>query len=161
MPLDIVGAAGEDDQLATIIDALSGLELGAVANQKIARVGNQVKASSLPIGFAGLTPVSIATTLSNTTTAPLNVNMRLDRIVMGQASCVALSRITGVQIGSINLLVGSSPIPCEVFRYDAVATSIKAAVVATPSVPPTFAFVNATAGTVVYEGCIMGPVVRD
>lgn len=160
MPLDIVGAT-DDSDVAAIIDALSGLELGAVANKKVAIAQQRVAAKDLPIGFAGLTPVSIATTLSNTTTAPLNVNMRLDRIVMGQASCVALSRITGVQIGSINLLVGSSPIPCEVFRYDAVATSIKAAVVATPSVPPTFAFVNATAGTVVYEGCIMGPVVRD
>ena len=158
---DIVGATDESD-VATLIDAISGSpEIGAAIKRAAGVANAKIKAKDLPVGFAGLTVLSLATTLSGTTTAPLNVAMRVDRVVLGQASCVALSRLTQMQVGSINLLVGSAPIPCEVFRYDAVATSIKAAVTATPSVPPSFSFTNATAGTVVYEGAIMGPVTRE
>lgn len=158
MDYDIVGAT-DDSDVNAIIDALSGMpgQLGAAMVAK----KRELKAKDLPIGFAGITPTSIAAAGTNTLAIPLNVNMRLDRVVMGQAACVATSRITQISIGSINLLVGSQAIPCEVFRYDAVATSIKAAVIATPAVSPTISLSNGTAGAIVYEGCVMGPVYRS
>lgn len=164
MTADIVGAADGSD-VDAIIEAISGVGAVSPAMRPMAaamgQVKQQLKAKDLPIGFAGITPTSVAAAGTANLAVPLTVNMRLDRVVMGQAACVATSRITQISIGSINLLVGTQAIPCEVFKFDAVATSIKAAVVATPAVSPTVSVSNGTAGAIVYEGAVIGPVFRD
>lgn len=137
------GYLGADEgDVDDIIDALSG---------------TQAPRSKGAFVFAGINVTSVTTgNNSGAVTAPLNVNMMVERIVLGQAACVALSRISQISIGSVNLVVGSAPIPCELFRYDAQNTLIQSPVMATPSIPPTFYFTNATAGTVVYEGAVGG-----
>lgn len=113
---------------------------------------------SPPRQFCGFTPTSLATTVSGTIAVPLKANIFLDRPLFGQAACVALSRCTDIAVGTISMNVGSQPIPCEAWRYDATHCMLNFPVLASPSVPPTVSVDNQTAGTVVYEGGFIGRV---
>lgn len=117
--------------------------------------------SDYPIGFAGLTPTSIGATTTTDVSVPLSAWLRIERMVLGQASCVALCRVADVKVGTISLNVGTQAVPCEAFKHDAVGTKIAAAVWASPAVPPTVRLYNGTAGSIVFEGGLFGPVSRD
>lgn len=121
---------------------------------------DELNANNLPIGFAGLTPTSVTTLNTGTLTCPLNAVLRPDRLVMGTASRVALSRVNQIAVGTVNLNVGTQSSPCEAFSPDAIGTRLRAAVTGTPSVPPNVTVYNGTGGTIVYEGVFFGPVAR-
>jgi hypothetical protein len=108
--------------------------------------------------FCGFTPTTLTTGLSGTIAVPLKANIFLDRPVFGTAACVALSRCSDIAVGTISVNVGSQPIPCEIWRYDATGNILNFPVLASPSVPPTVSVTNATAGTVIYEGGFIGRV---
>jgi hypothetical protein len=128
--------------------------------QRLQQQTKQLNANDLPVGVWGLAVTSVGTLASATITAALSAYARPDRLVMGQSACVALSRITAISVGTINLTIGAQPLPCECFRYDAVGTRLRAAVVASPSVPPTVSVYNGTGATIIYEGAFFGPATR-
>lgn len=113
---------------------------------------------NLPVGFAGLTPTSIAAAATTDVPFPLNAYIKVRRLVLGAAACVDLSRVIDLKVGTISLNVGTQGVPCVAFARDAVGTAIDAAVWATPSVPPVLRIQNATAAAIVYEGGVIGPV---
>jgi hypothetical protein len=111
-----------------------------------------------PRGFAGLAVTSIATLVTTPITAALNAYMRIQRLCLGTAAIADLVRVTRIDVGSIALNVGSNPVPGVCFARDAVGTMLDASVWATPSVPPIVTVYNGTAGTVIVEGGLFGPV---
>lgn len=117
-------------------------------------------ADDLPIGFAGLTPTDIATTVTTDVSVPLSAWLRIQRLVLGAAACVDKSRVQDVKVGTISLNVGTQPVPCVCFKNDSVMTQIYAAIWASPAVPPTVRITNGTAGTITYEGGLFGLVSR-
>jgi len=145
--MDIVG-----DDVQDILDAIRGD--GETVDP------SKVSANDLPVGFAGLVVTSMATLTTNPIRVPISAYLRPDRLLLGQASCVALVRVTDVKVGTISLNIGENPIPAEAFRYDAVGTRLRAAVTASPSVPPIVSIYNGTGGTIIAEGGIFGPAKR-
>lgn len=113
-----------------------------------------------PKGFAGLTPTTLTTLLTGDVTCPLSAYLKPNRLVLGAAACVDKSFVMDLKVGTISLNVGSQGVPAVAFARDAVGTTIDAAVWASPSVAPVVRIYNGTAGTIIYEGGIFGPVSR-
>jgi len=132
------------------------MNYGGIAGDELAALAGDM--GDVSRQFCGFTPTTLTTGLSGTIAVPLKANMYLDRPVFGQASCVALSRCTDIAVGTISMNVGSQPIPCEIWRYDATGNFLNFPVMASPSVAPTVSVTNATAGTLVYEGGFLGRV---
>ena len=126
----------------------------------LSSLGADIDQDDLPGGFAGLTPTSVLTLTQVNISVPLNAFLRPDRLCLGTAATVALCRVVDLKVGTISLNVGQQPANADAFRYDAIGTRLKAAVTASPSVPPTVVFSNGTGGTIVVDGSIFGPVQR-
>ena len=126
----------------------------------MASLGEDVQADDVPGGFAGLGATAITTLVTTNITCALNAFLRPDRLVLGAAAIVDLCRVNDIKVGTISLNVGSSGASANCFARDAIGTRLRAAVTASPSVPPVVAFYNGTAGTITVEGAIFGPVKR-
>lgn len=137
MTLNIVG---EDDLMATF--------------------GEDVASDDLPGGFAGLGTTAIVAGATTAITCSLNAYLRPDRLVLGAAAIVDLMRVSDIKVGTISLNVGTLGASANCFARDAIGTRLRAAVTASPSVPPVVTVFNGTAGTVSVEGAIFGPVKR-
>jgi len=134
---------GDDDD-----DLLSSLQGDASA----------MSDAKYPKGFAGLTQTSLATLVTQAITAPLNAYMKVRRLVINAAGIVDKSFVNNISVGTISLNVGTQGAAAVAFARDAVGTSIDAVVWASPSTPPIVTIYNRTAGTIVYEGALFGPV---
>jgi hypothetical protein len=137
--MNIIGA---NDQ--AILEALSG----------------DVQADDVPGGFAGLGETSVTTLVTSNITCAITAYLRPDRLMLGAACTVDLCRVEDLKVGSISLNIGSSGAAAKCFAHDAVGSRLRAAVTASPAVPPVVRFYNGTAGTIKVEGAIFGPVTR-
>ena len=126
----------------------------------LGRLGEDINSDDVPGGFAGLGATSVTTLITSNITVSLNAYLRPDRLVLGAASIVDLCRVNDIKVGTISLNVGSLGCSANCFARDAVGTRLRAAVTASPSVPPVVVFYNGTAGTVIVEGGLFGPVKR-
>jgi hypothetical protein len=126
----------------------------------MASFGEDVTSDELPGGFAGLGTTAITAGSTTAITCSLNAYLRPDRLVLGAAAIVDLIRVSDIKVGTISLNVGTLGASANCFARDAVGTRLRAAVTASPSVPPVVTVFNGTPGTVSVEGALFGPVKR-
>jgi hypothetical protein len=113
-----------------------------------------------PRGFAGLAPASLAAAATGQYECKLNAWMRVQKLCLNTAALVDTVRVTRIDIGTIALNVGQSPVPAVCFARDAVGTQLDAAVWASPQVYPVVTMSNGTTAAIVIEGGFFGPVSR-
>lgn len=123
------------------------------------------KVKDLPIGFAGLTPTQVGIGATSIIDCPVKTAFRPDRLVLEAALAAGTdvlpnARVNDIIIGTIRLNVGSQPVPGRSFRYDAIGTRLRCAVVATPSVFPQVSITNTNAAAINVEGGFFGPMKR-
>lgn len=136
---------------------------GAAGRSQRARESYNV--ADLPIGFAGLTPTTVAIGGTSVIDVPVKTAFRPDRMVLEAALAAGTdvlpnARVNDIIIGTIRLNVGSQPVPGRSFRYDAIGTRLRCAVVATPSVFPQVSITNTNAAAILVEGGMFGPMKR-
>lgn len=160
--MDFVG------DIDSLVDELSGDdedELGAAAPRARASGQQTFAVKDLPIGFAGLVPTTVAIGGTSVIDCPIKTAFRPDRMVLEAALAAGTdvltnARVNDIIIGTIRLNVGSQPVPGRAFRYDAIGTRLKCAVVATPSVFPQVSITNTNAAAINVEGGFFGPMKR-
>jgi hypothetical protein len=119
----------------------------------------------LPIGFAGLVPTTVGIAGTSVIDCPVKTAFRPDRLVLEAALAAGTdvlpnARVNDIIIGTIRLNVGSQPVPGRCFRFDAIGTRLRCAVVATPSVFPQVSITNTNAAAIAVEGGFFGPMKR-
>lgn len=155
----------------SLVDELSGdddddIDFSGDAGQRRAKPkGDVYKVSELPIGFAGLTPTQVAIGGTSVIDVPVKTAFRPDRLVLEAALAAGTdvlvnARVNDIIIGTIRLNVGSQPVPGRAFRFDAIGTRLRCAVVATPSVFPQVSITNTNAAAINVEGGFFGPMKR-
>lgn len=150
-----------------LVDELSGddddVDFSGDAGAR--RKPDTYKVKDLPIGFAGLTPTQVAIGGTSVIDCPVKTAFRPDRLVLEAALAAGTdvlpnARVNDIIIGTIRLNVGSQPVPGRSFRYDAIGTRLRCAVVATPSVFPQVSITNTNAAAINVEGGFFGPMKR-
>lgn len=108
----------------------------------------ELRANQLPQNFAATVPVDIAASAAGTQLelTPLRV-IRPDRIVVDRTAAASLT-LDDVKIGTISLNASTGKIPMDAFAPDAVDTSMRCTVTASPSLHIFFTVSNKTTAIV-------------